>query len=319
MRRKAFMEINKNRILTQGSLAIRQDDRNTDTAPGARDGIIAGKILGKIMGFPCPAKSPWEIVAIARHQNRPVLQDYISLICTGFIELHGDRSFGDDRALIGGFATLDGIRVMLIGHNKGKNIEESIERNFGMARPEGYRKALRLMKLAEMYALPVVTLVDTPGAYPGIDAEERGQAEAIARNLVEMSRLGTPIVTVITGEGGSGGALGIAVADRILMLENSVYSVISPEGCAAILWRDSNFAPQAAEALKLTAADLLELGIIDEIVREPHGGAHTDHSEAADTLQKSVTGNIKKLLAVPKEDLIEERFKKLSSMGRFAR
>ena len=278
---------------------------------------MSGTKRNRIDTTPGNTLSPWEIVAIARHQERPVLQDYISLLCSDFIELHGDRFYGDDRALIGGFATIDGTRVMLIGHNKGKNVEENIERNFGMARPEGYRKALRLMKLAEMYGLPIVTLVDTPGAYPGIDSEERGVAEAIAKNLFEMSRLAVPIITVISGEGGSGGALGIAVADRIFMLENSIYSVISPEGCAAILWRDSSFAPQAAEALKLTAADLLELGVIDGIISEPAGGAHTDHEKTAQSLKHSISKNVKLLAVLTKDELIALRFKKLSAMGKF--
>lgn len=264
-------------------------------------------------------RTPWETVALARHQKRPVLQDYISLMCTEFIELHGDRSFGDDRALIGGFATIGGIRLMLIGHNKGKSVEENLDRNFGMARPEGYRKALRLMRLAELYSLPVLTLVDTPGAYPGADAEERGQAEAIARNLFVMSRLPVPVLAVICGEGGSGGALGIAVADRVLMLENAIYSVISPEGCAAILWRDSNYASQAAEALRLTSRDLLELGIVDEIIPEPGEGAHADYRWTAECLKNAIVDNIKQIAAFSGEELIEKRFEKLSGMGRFAR
>lgn len=262
-------------------------------------------------------KNSWEIVGIARHQSRPVLQDYIKNICSDFMELHGDRSFSDDRALIGGFATISGERVMLIGQNKGKNVDENILNNFGMARPEGYRKALRLMKLAEAYGLPVVTFVDTPGAYPGLDAEERGQAEAIGRNLLEMSLLGVPVISVICGEGGSGGALGIAVADRVLMLENSIYSVISPEGCAAILWRDSSFAPQAAEALKLTAGSLLDLGIIDEIIPEPEGGAHTDPQAAAESVRESIIKNLKELAKLSAKELQNIRFIKLSSMGRF--
>jgi acetyl-CoA carboxylase carboxyl transferase subunit alpha len=200
--------------------------------------------------------TPWQTVQIARHPGRPVLQDYIALIFTDFIELHGDRCIADDRALIGGFATIDKYKVMLIGHNKGKNVEENVERNFAQARPDGYRKALRLMRLAEKYNIPIVTFVDTQGAYPGLEGEERGQAEAIGRNLTEMASLEVPIVSLVTGEGGSGGALGIAVADVMLMLSHSIYSVISPEGCASILWRDASFAPQAAEAMKITAQSI---------------------------------------------------------------
>jgi len=218
--------------------------------------------------------SPWQTVQIARHEKRPLLRDYIETIFEDFVELHGDRCFGDDPGMIGGLARLDGIRFMLVGHQKGRSMEENIHCNFGMAGPEGYRKALRLMKLAEKWHLPVVCLIDTPGAYPGQAAEERGQAEAIGRNLTEMAVLETPIITVVTGEGGSGGALGIGVGDANLMLAYSTYSVISPEGCASILWRTDEKAPEAAMALKLTAPDLLELGVIDAIIPEPPGGAH---------------------------------------------
>jgi acetyl-CoA carboxylase carboxyl transferase subunit alpha len=311
--------VNKNQMRLEKGEIDKQKSQPAGEAAEKSDAIVAESILKNIDVMPVRKRSPWEIVAVARHQKRPVLQDYITLICSDFIELHGDRNFGDDRALIGGFATIGGIRLILIGHNKGKNVEENIERNFGMARPEGYRKALRLMKLAEMFGLPVVTLVDTPGAYPGMDAEERGQAEAIARNLFEMSRLSVPIISVISGEGGSGGALGIAVADRVLMLENSIYSVISPEGCAAILWRDSNYAPQAAEALKLTAPCLLELGVIDEIIPEPVEGAHTDYKKTADSLKAAITNNLKQILTIPRDELMTARFNKLSEIGKFSR
>ncbi|KMQ49908.1 acetyl-CoA carboxylase, alpha chain [Chitinispirillum alkaliphilum] len=261
--------------------------------------------------------TPWQIVQVARHPKRPVLYDYISLIFSDFVELRGDRCYGDDRALIGGFAMLGEQKVMLIGHSKGKNVEENVNRNFGMARPEGYRKALRLMRLAEKFNVPVVTFIDTPGAYPGLDAEERGQAEAIARNLVEMSRIEVPIVSLVTGEGGSGGALGIGVSDIILMLSNAVYSVISPEGCASILWRDAAYSPQAAEALKITAKSLLELGVIDDIVQEPACGAHRDHSKTADAVKTSILKHLKKLSSVSSSKLITKRFQKFAAMGKF--
>src|SRR5580765_6922591 len=220
--------------------------------------------------------SPIQRVMVARHPRRPYTLDYLSTIFTDFIELHGDRLYRDDPAIVGGWARLDGLSVMVIGHQKGRDTKENLKRNFGMAHPEGYRKALRLMNLAEQFRAPVITLVDTPGAYPGLGAEERGQAEAIARNLVEMATLRTPIITAVIGEGGSGGALAVGLADRVLMLENSVYSVISPEGCAAILWKDASQRERAAEALKITAQDLLNLGVIDEIIPEPPGGAHID-------------------------------------------
>jgi acetyl-CoA carboxylase carboxyl transferase subunit alpha len=261
----------------------------------------------------------WQTVQLARHPKRPVLQDYIQLIFTDFMELHGDRSFGDDQALIGGFATIGKRRVMLIGHNKGKNVEENIRRNFGQARPEGYRKALRLMKLAQKFSLPVVSFVDTQGAYPGVDAEERGQPEAIAENLTEMARLEVPIVVVVTGEGGSGGALGIGVGDAVLMLSHAWYSVISPEGCASILWRDASFSPQAAEALKPTAPSLLKLGVIDEIVPEPLGGAHRNHDQTAQEIKRALLKYLKKLTAQSPSRLVRHRFEKYSHMGLFAK
>lgn len=258
--------------------------------------------------------APWDIVQIARHAERPNITDYIKLFCDDFIELHGDRLFGDDRGLIGGFATIGGEKVMLIGHRKGRGVEENIEANFGMASPEGYRKAKRLMKLAEKYKLPVVTLVDTPGAYPGSEAEARGQAEAIAHNLEFMSTLKTPIVVVVTGEGGSGGALGIAVGDRILMLENAVYSVISPEGCASILWRDGTKAPEAAETLKITAESLKDLGVIDTIIKEPTAGAHTDAKAVAESIKKAILASLAELCKLPLKELVEQRYQKFCAM-----
>ena len=262
--------------------------------------------------------SAWDVVNISRHPNRPILQDYLSLIFTNFVELHGDRFYSDDLAMIGGFAEIGDQKVMVIGHNKGKNVNENIERNFGMANPDGYRKALRLMKLAERFNIPIVTIIDTPGAFPGLEAEERGQAEAIAKNLTEMASLEVPIICVVIGEGGSGGAIGIGVGDKILMLSNSIYSVISPEGCASILWRDAKFAPDAAEALNLTASALLKHGVIDEIIEEPGEGAHTNYEKIAESVKSSILKNLEKYKNLPVEELIQSRFEKYSGMGKFS-
>jgi acetyl-CoA carboxylase carboxyl transferase subunit alpha len=261
--------------------------------------------------------TPWQTVQVARHPQRPILRYYIEKVFNDFTELHGDRCCGDDRALVGGFAKIGDEKVMLIGHNKGRNVKENVERNFGMARPEGYRKALRLMRLAEKYELPLIMFIDTAGAFPGLDAEERGQHEAIGRNLAEMARLEVPAVAVITGEGGSGGALGIGVGDAVLMLQYAVYSVISPEGCAGILWRDGSFSAQAAEALKLTAPSLLELGAIDEIIPEPPGGAHRYPQQVAERIKSTVLKHLRQLAALSKTKLLERRFRKYSSMGKF--
>ncbi|NVN98328.1 MAG: acetyl-CoA carboxylase carboxyltransferase subunit alpha [Geobacteraceae bacterium] len=260
--------------------------------------------------------SRWQTAQIARHINRPFTLDYLDLIFTEFTELHGDRNFGDDHAIVGGLARLDGEPVMVIGHQKGRDTKEKVFRNFGMPNPEGYRKALRLMEMAERFKLPIITFVDTPGAFPGIGAEERGQAEAIARNLREMASLTVPIIVVITGEGGSGGALAIAVGDRILMLEHSVYAVISPEGCAAILWSDGTKGEQAAEALKLTSKDIKALDVIDEIVGEPVGGAHRDHEAMAASLHEALTRNLTELKKIPASDLVELRYQKFRKMTR---
>lgn len=261
--------------------------------------------------------SPWEIVQLSRHPERPVLQDYLELIFKNFVELRGDRFYADDRAIIGGFAELGEHKIMLIGHNKGKNTVDNVERNFGMARPEGYRKALRLMKLAERFNVPIVTIIDTPGAFPGLEAEERGQAEAIAKNLTEMASIEVPIISVVIGEGGSGGALGIGVGDKILMLSNAIYSVISPEGCASILWRDAKYASDASAALKLTASSLLDLNVIDEIVKEPGDGAHMNYQQTANAVKKSIIKNIKTLKGLTAKELIDARFKKYSEIGKF--
>ena len=260
----------------------------------------------------------WQRVQLARHPERPYTLDYISLMTTDFIELHGDRYFGDDHAVVGGFAKLDGKTVMIIGQQKGRDTKSNIYRNFGMMNPEGYRKALRLMKLAEKFGKPVVTVLDTPGAYPGIEAEERGQAEAIARNLFEMAQLCVPIVVAIIGEGASGGALGLGVGDRILMMENAWYSVIAPESCSSILWRSWDFKEQAAEALKLTAKDLLEQKIIDRIIPEPVGGAHKDQKAAAETLKKILIEEIESLRKIKPDKLVENRIEKFGAMGSFS-
>ena len=259
----------------------------------------------------------WDRVKLARDAKRPHLADFIKLIASDFEELHGDRLVNDDRALIGGFATIEGEKVLVLGHHKGATVEENMEANFGMVNPDGYRKAMRLGKLAEKFRLPIVTFVDTPGAYPGDTAEARGQAEAIAKSLEVFAGLKTPIVVVVTGEGGSGGALAIAVGDKVLMMENAVYSVISPEGCAGILWRDGKAAPLAAEALKITAADLAKLGVIDEIVKEPAGGAQNNHKLAAANVKKAVLKALKELKSLSVDELMARRYNKLMQMGRF--
>ena len=257
----------------------------------------------------------WQRAQLARHPKRPYTLDYIERICERFEELHGDRRFGDDAAIVAGFGWIEGNPVMVIGQQKGRDTKQKILRNFGMPKPEGYRKALRLMKLAEKFQRPILCLIDTPGAYPGVDAEERGQAEAIARNLLEMAKLEVPVVAVVIGEGGSGGALALGVADRVLMMENAIYSVISPEGCASILWKDASQAPKAAAALKLTAPHLLELGVIDGIVKEPLGGAHSNFDAAAVALKDSIIEAFSELSELSADQLVEERYQKFARMG----
>ncbi len=259
--------------------------------------------------------SPIERVQVARHPRRPYTLDYVEMVFDDFVELHGDRMFRDDDSIVGGWARLDGESVMLIGQQKGRDMKENLRRNFGMPHPEGYRKALRLMKQAEKFRRPVVTLIDTPGAYPGIGAEERGQGEAIARNLLEMAALRVPSVAVVIGEGGSGGALAIGVADRVLMLENSIYSVISPEGCAAILWKSGTERDKAAAAMKITAGDLLRLKVIDDIIAEPAGGAHSDWEGTAEALREALGRHLGELRAVPTDELRRARWEKYMSMG----
>ncbi len=261
--------------------------------------------------------SPWQRVQISRHVGRPFMLDYVKHITDEFVELHGDRHIGDDNAMPAGFATIGGQRVAILGHQKGRDTKENLLRNFGSAHPEGYRKALRLMRMAEKFSLPIVTLIDTPGAFPGIGAEERNIAEAIAFNLREMMTLRTPVIAIVIGEGGSGGALGIGIADRVLMMENAYYSVISPEGCAAILWKHREHAPEAASELKLSAQDLSKLGIIDGIIPEPLGGAHNDHFAAANSLKDAVLATLKELNALPTAQLLEQRYQKFRALGQF--
>ena len=260
----------------------------------------------------------WQKVQLARHPQRPLSLDYIKTLSPNFVELHGDRYYGDDSAIVCGLGSIDGVNVVLLGQQKGKNTKENIYRNFGMMRPEGYRKALRVMKLAEKFNLPVISLIDTPGAYPGIGAEERGQGEAIARNLFEMSSLKTPIIAVVIGEGASGGALGVGICDKMFMLENTWYSVISPEGCASILWRDASKAPEAADAMKVTPEDLVEMGICDEIIKEPVGGAHREFEKTVNTLKTSILLEIKKLESIDPEDFLDQRISRYEKMGKIS-
>lgn len=260
----------------------------------------------------------WQRVQFARHPQRPYTLDYISMLGSEFIELHGDRYFGDDKAIIGGLVKIGNQKLMVFGHQKGRDTKENIRRSFGCAHPEGYRKALRLMQMAEKFNLPILVFIDTPGAYPGVGAEERGQAQAIAWNLREMIRIKTPIVVYVIGEGGSGGAIGIGVGDKVAVLENAYYSVISPEGCAAILWKNSTKANEAVEALKLTANDLLKFGIIDEVIKEPLGGAHRDPQLTANNIKESLLKNLKELSQFSKDELLDRRYKKFRSIGAFS-
>jgi acetyl-CoA carboxylase carboxyl transferase subunit alpha len=291
-----------------------QDDSATDITEEIqrltkRSATLTKDIYGKL--------SPWQVAQVARHPQRPYTLDYLQALFTHFEELHGDRTFGEDASIVCGLARFEGRACVVIGHQKGRDTKEKILRNFGMPKPEGYRKALRLMKLAEKFELPVFTFVDTPGAYPGIDAEERGQSEAIGRNLFEMARLRSPIIVTVIGEGGSGGALAIAVGDVVQMMQYATYSVISPEGCASILWRDSSMAPEAAEALAITATRLKTLGLIDRIVPEPLGGAHRDPQAAFQALRKALLEALKQLDGKKPKDLVEERLERLMGHGKF--
>lgn len=262
--------------------------------------------------------SPWQISQLSRHPLRPYTLDYIERIFDDFEELHGDRTFADDQSIVAGLARIDGRSVMVIGHQKGRDTKEKLLRNFGMPRPEGYRKALRLMKLAERFQVPILTFIDTPGAYPGVDAEERGQSEAIARNLMEMAGLKTPIIATVIGEGGSGGALAIGVADRVMMFQYSTYSVISPEGCASILWKDSEKAPLAAEAMAITSDKLKDLGLIDEIIPEPLGGAHRDRDIMARNVKNALSDALDNMVQIPMDKMLDSRYTRLMSFGKFS-
>jgi acetyl-CoA carboxylase carboxyl transferase subunit alpha len=295
-------------------LRFAQDDSAVDISEEIqrltkRSQTLTKEIYGKL--------TSWQVAQVARHPQRPYTLDYIAMLFTHFEELHGERTFGDDPAIVAGLARFNGEACAVIGTQKGRDTKEKILRNFGMPRPEGYRKALRIMKLAEKFGLPVFTFVDTPGAYPGIDAEERGQSEAIGRNLFEMARLRSPLIATIIGEGGSGGALAIAVGDVVMMLQYSVYSVISPEGCASILWRSADMAPEAAEALAITSSRLKTLGLIDKIVPEPLGGAHRDPQATAQSLRKALTEALKQLQEKKPRELVEERLERLMGYGKF--
>jgi acetyl-CoA carboxylase carboxyl transferase subunit alpha len=261
--------------------------------------------------------TPWQIVQVSRHKNRPYTRDYLQLAFDEFVELHGDKHFGDDRAVVSGWAKIDQFKVMIVGHQKGRTYKERSACNFGCAHPEGYRKAMSKMRLAEKYGLPIICFIDTPGAYPGVGAEERGQAQVIAESMFQMSQLKTPIVCIVIGEGGSGGALGIGVGDRIAVLQYAYYSVISPEGCAGILWKSHQFAPKAAEALKFTSQHLQQLGVIDDVLEEPLGGAHRDHHQMAARMKSYLLRTLSQLKAQPVDELIESRYKKFRQMGVF--
>ena len=297
---------------------LRRLDDGTDKNLREEEGKLEKKIA-KIRKEIFSNLTRWQITQLARHPNRPYMLDYVNLIFKNFLEIHGDRLFRDDPSIVAGFAELDSEKVMLIGQQKGRNTTEKIRRNFGMAHPEGYRKALRLMKLSEKFRLPVITVIDTPGAFPGIGAEERGQSEAIARNLIEMAKLNTPLVVVVIGEGGSGGALALGVGDEILMMEYAIYSVISPEGCASILWRDTARAETAAEMMKITAPDLRKFGVVDRIIPEPEGGAHRDHKAAADAVKSALVETLASVRSLPARQLLDRRYAKFREIGRIKR
>ncbi|MHB8797479.1 MAG: acetyl-CoA carboxylase carboxyltransferase subunit alpha [Thermoanaerobaculia bacterium] len=298
-------------------LRARIDGLRESPGSPARDKAIRkiSEKLVKVSGEIYANLTPWQKTLVARHPSRPFTLDYVRVLLRDFVELRGDRAFADDPAIVAGFGILGGRTVAVVGHQKGRDTKEKVRRNFGMPRPEGYRKALRVMKLAEKFRRPVLTFIDTPGAYPGVESEERGVSEAIAVNLLEMARLRVPLVATVTGEGGSGGALGIGVTDAILMLEHSVYSVISPEGCAAILWKDQAKAREAAEAMRMTAADCKALGIVDEVIPEPPGGAHSDPVATIDAVGQALVRHLDRLAAIPVDALLEARYAKFRRMG----
>jgi acetyl-CoA carboxylase carboxyl transferase subunit alpha len=308
------LDFEKPLVEIEGRIAtLRQEERPEAQAEAAELEERLRRLQKKVFG----RLTPWQRVQLARHPRRPYALDFIRLLTQDFVELHGDRLFGDDHAIVGGLARFEGRSLVVVGHQKGRDTRDKLFRNFGMPHPEGYRKALRLMQLAERFAKPVLTLIDTPGAYPGIGAEERGQAEAIARNLREMAGLRTPIVAVVTGEGGSGGALALAVADRVFMLEHAVYSVISPEGCAAILWEDARRAHEAAEVLRITAPDLLKLGVVDAVIAEPPGGAHRSWEKAAEEVRETLRGAFDELRPLTGDELVQRRYARFRRMGVF--
>jgi len=293
------------------------ESAGTSSSVTEEDLISARHELDSVIKRVFSTLTPWQRCLLARHPERPYTMAYIHSIFSDFTELHGDRRFADDPAIVAGLAKFDGEPVVVVGHQKGRDTAEKLKRNFGMPRPEGYRKAIRVMEIGARFGLPIITFVDTPGAYPGIDAEQRGQAEAIAHNLIEMASFQVPIIVVVTGEGGSGGALALGIGDRVLMLEHSIYSVISPEGCAAILWKDQARAEDAARALRLTAPDLKKFGIIDEILPEPPGGAHMDPGAMAETIAAAIRRNLKPLRKLKPDALVTRRFKKFRAMGIF--
>jgi len=306
---KPIEDIEEKILLLKNSTSASLVDLNSDIEKlQLKKSTLIKKIFSKL--------TPWQITQIARHPMRPYTKDYIDNICDSFIELHGDRTFADDQSVIAGLAKIDNIKCVIIGNQKGRDTKEKIKRNFGMSKPEGYRKALRIMKLAEKFNLPIITFIDTPGAYPGIDAEKRGQSEAIGRNIFEMSDLKIPIISIIIGEGGSGGALALSVADKIMMLQYSIYSVISPEGCASILWKDAKMADKAADILGITSERLLNLGLIDSIIDEPIGGAHRDRNEIYKTIKNSIKSNLE-TLQQPVSQLLKNRQYKLNNYGSF--
>ncbi|MEO2055799.1 MAG: acetyl-CoA carboxylase carboxyltransferase subunit alpha [Nitrospira sp.] len=311
-----YLEFEKPIIEIQEKINRLQDLSKTDSSRTKEIRKLQKK-MASLQGEIFSKLSPWQIAQLARHPKRPNTSDYIDIIFEDFIELHGDRLYGDDKSMTAGLARLDGHSVVIIGHQKGKGVKERITRNFGMPHPEGYRKALRVMQLAEKFNKPIITFIDTPGAYPGVGAEERGQSEAIARNLMVMSQLNVPIISVVIGEGGSGGALAVSVADKIIMLEYAIYSVISPEGCAAILWNDATKTEDAAEALKMTAKDLLRLGIIETIIPEPPGGAHHDPEKTASLISKTLCNLLTKLDAIPAEERLEQRYHRIRNIGAY--